>query len=169
MSAGFGGRGRVIGIVVWALLAAAVTSSARADSVNIHIDQAHLLKLPDQVATIVIGNPLIADATLQSGGLLVVTGKGYGATNLLALDRNGRVIMSKTVRVVGPANGDLVVVYRGVDRESYSCAPQCQPRITLGDSKSFFTDTLAQTGARTGQAQAKDNVAPAAPSAPTPR
>ena len=47
-------------------------------------------KLPDQVATIVIGNPLIADATLQSGGVLVVTGKGYGATNLLALDRGGQ-------------------------------------------------------------------------------
>ena len=75
------------------------------------------MKLPDRVATIVIGNPLIADATLQSGGILVVTGKGYGATNLLALDRAGRVVMDKTVQVLGPAGGDLVVVYKGVERE----------------------------------------------------
>lgn len=40
-----------------------------------------------------------SNATLQNGGILVITGKGYGSTNLLALDRNGRVIMSKTVRV----------------------------------------------------------------------
>ena len=48
------------------------------------------MRLPERVATIVIGNPLIADATLQSGGILVLTGKGYGATNLLALDRVGQ-------------------------------------------------------------------------------
>ena len=40
------------------------------------------MKLPDKVATIVIGNPLIADAALQAGGLLVITGKGYGTTNM---------------------------------------------------------------------------------------
>jgi hypothetical protein len=84
----------------------------------------------------------------------------------MALDRNGRVIMSKTVRVVGPASRDLVVVYRGVDRQSYSCAPECQPRITLGDSRAFFVDALAQTGARAGQAQGG---AAAASSAPAPR
>ena len=36
------------------------------------------MKLPTRVATIVIGNPLIADAALQAGGILVITGKGYG-------------------------------------------------------------------------------------------
>ena len=117
------------------------------------------MKLPERVATIVIGNPLIADATLQSGGILVVTGKGYGATNLLALDRSGQVVMDKTVQVLGPASGDLVVVYKGVERESYSCAPDCERRITLGDSPAYFAATLAQTGTRTGQAQ---TAAPAA-------
>ncbi len=46
-----------------------------------------------------------------------------------------------------------MVVYRGVDRESYSCAPKCEPRITLGDSNKFFASTLAQTTARNGSAQ----------------
>ncbi len=169
MSAGFGRRGQVFGLLACALLAAVAASPARAETVDINVDQARLMKLPDRVATIVIGNPLIADATLQSGGFLVVTGKGYGATNLLALDRNGRVIMSKTVRVIGPASGDLVVVYRGVDRESYSCAPECEPRITLGDSRSYFTDALAQTGARAGQAQGGGGSAASGSSGPAPR
>ena len=101
---------------------------------------------------------MIADAALQSGGILVVTGKGYGSTNLLALDRAGRVIMDKTVQVLGPAGHNLVVVYKGIERETYSCAPECKPRITLGDSQTYFSAVLGQSGARTGQAQSCSEV-----------
>jgi hypothetical protein len=95
---------------------------------------------------------VLATLCIQSGGVLVVTGKGYGATNLLALDRAGRVLMSKTVQVVGPVSTELVVIYKGVERETYSCAPNCERRITLGDGKPYFTDNLAQSAARSGAA-----------------
>jgi hypothetical protein len=109
--------------------------------------------LPDRVATIIIGNPLIADATVQGAGILVITGKGFGMTNLLALDRNGRVLMSRMVEVRGAGTSDIITVYKGIERESYSCAPNCERRITLGDSPAFFNATLSQGGARSGQAQ----------------
>ena len=99
MSAVFGRHSLLFGLLGCALVAAA---PAQADTVSVSLDQARLLKIPDRVTTIVIGNPLIADAALQGGGLLVVTGKGYGATNLLALDRDGKVVMSKNVQVVRP-------------------------------------------------------------------
>ena len=86
--------------------------------------------------------------------LLVVTGKGYGVTNVLALDRAGNLLMEKTIEVRGPGP-NVVVVYRGIERESYSCAPICERRITLGDSQAYFDAALGQTGSRTGQAQAK--------------
>ena len=131
------------------------SAPARADDpINVNVDQAQLVNLPDRVATIIIGNPLIADATVQNGGILVVTGKGFGMTNLLALDRNGRVLMSRMVEVRGPGTSDIVTVYKGIERESYSCAPNCERRITLGDSPAFFNATLSQSGARNGQAQA---------------
>ncbi|MGC1464292.1 MAG: pilus assembly protein N-terminal domain-containing protein [Pseudolabrys sp.] len=139
---------------VFFVAATLAATAAKADTVTVALDQAQVMRLPNGVATIVIGNPLIADATLQANGLLVVTGKGYGATNLVALDRNGRIIMDKTVQVLGPAGNDVVVVYRGVNRESYSCAPQCAPRITLGDEPAYFNATLAQSGSRNGQAAA---------------
>ncbi|HVZ50803.1 MAG TPA: pilus assembly protein N-terminal domain-containing protein [Pseudolabrys sp.] len=145
--------GRWLVRVALALTAGLAAAPALADSVTINVDQARIMHLPDRVATIVIGNPLIADATLQSGGILVLTGKGFGATNLVALDRSGKIVMDKTVRVIGPQSHELVVVYRGADRESYSCAPECQPRITLGDTPNFFNATIAQSGMRTGQAQ----------------
>jgi hypothetical protein len=56
--------------------------------------------------------------------------------------------------VVG-AQDTVVVVYRGVNRESYSCAPDCQRRITLGDAPDYFAQTLAQTATRAAQAQAQ--------------
>jgi Pilus formation protein N terminal region len=142
---------------IWPLILLAAgglvgATAAQADTLSINVDQAQIMHLPEKIATIVIGNPLIADATLQSGGILVVTGKGYGATNLLALDRSGRVVMEKTVQVLGAGSGDIVTVYRGVERESYSCAPNCERRITLGDSPGYFNATLTESGARNGQA-----------------
>ena len=155
MSAVYGRRRRRLAVLSATLLAAVSfgAASARADTVTVSIDKARIMHLPERVATIVIGNPLIADASLQRGGVLVVTGKGYGATNLLALDRDGRVVIDKTVRVEGPAHDNLVVVYRGVDRQSYSCAPECEPRITLGDSKEYFDERIGQTATRNGSAK----------------
>ena len=62
--------------------------------------------------------------------------------------------MDKTVEVLGPAGANLVVVYKGIERETYSCTPECEPRITLGDSQNYFNGALSQSGARTGGAQA---------------
>jgi hypothetical protein len=154
MSTVLGRRKRLIRVWAWTILfAATLGASAQADTLTVKVDQAQIMRLPEKVSTIVIGNPLIADAALQSGGVLVVTGKGYGSTNLLALDRSGRVVMDKTVQVIGAESHDLVVVYKGIERETYACAPECKPRITLGDSPNYFNATMGQSGARTGQAQ----------------
>jgi putative type II/III system pilus formation protein len=155
MAALMGRRRKLLGLWPLALLAAASVIAAipaRADTLSINVDQAQIMHLPEKIATIVIGNPLIADATLQSGGILVVTGKGYGATNLLALDRSGRVVMEKTIQVSGAGTQDIVTVYKGVERESYSCAPNCERRITLGDTPGFFNATLTESATRNGQA-----------------
>jgi hypothetical protein len=120
--------------------------------VIVSLDQATLLRLPDRTATIIVGNPLIADASLQTGGQMVITGKGYGMTNIIALDRAGNVLMQRNVVVEGPA-GDVVVVYKGVDRETYSCTPMCERRITLGDGKTYFDSVIMQSHIRSGQAE----------------
>ncbi|MGH6726366.1 MAG: pilus assembly protein N-terminal domain-containing protein [Pseudolabrys sp.] len=155
MSAVFGRRRRLMRIWACTIVFAATLGIAptQADTLTVRVDQAQVLRLPDKIATIVIGNPSIADAALQKGGLLVITGKSYGSTNLMALDRNGHVLMDKTVEVLNAGGGELVMVYRGTERESYSCTPNCERRITLGDSPAYFNATLAESGARTGQAQ----------------
>jgi Flp pilus assembly secretin CpaC len=99
----------------------------------------------------VVGNPLIADVTLQSGGIVVVTGKGYGATNFIAMDRGGEILVDRVIQVEGPTD-QLVTVYRGVERESYSCMPICQRRVTLGDGETYFKAAMDQAGTLSNQA-----------------
>ncbi len=133
---------------------------AAATDVKVTLDMAKLVKLPEKVATIVIGNPLIADASVQPGGLMVITGKSYGMTNIVVLDRAGTVLMENRVEVEGPA-GELVVMYKGIERETYSCTPFCERRVTLGDSNTIFEANIAQIGSRSGMAQGGIAPAPA--------
>jgi hypothetical protein len=133
------------------LLPAAALAESSPDAVAVNVDQAKLVKLPANVSTIVVGNPLIADVSLQAGGIVVVTGKGYGATNFIAMDRSGDVLVDQVIQVEGPSDR-LITVYRGSERESYSCMPVCQRRVTLGDSDTYFKAALDQAGTLSGQA-----------------
>jgi len=151
---------RAIAGIAPLLLALAATPTRAADTITVAVDQATISKLPERVATLVIGNPLIADVSVQSSGLLVVTGKGYGATNLIALDRGGAVLAERNIEVVGPRD-KVVVVYRGVNRETYSCMPICQPRMTLGDGQDYFSQTGQQGQVRSSLARDAATSAPA--------
>jgi Flp pilus assembly secretin CpaC len=140
-------------LAVTTLLAALVSPAAAAEPIVILLDQARVVKLPDRAATVVVGNPLIADLTVQPGGIAVITGKGYGATNFIIMDHGGAVLTEKTVEVKGPTD-KTVVIFRGVNRETYSCQPSCERRITLGDNPEYFDKTIAETVTRDGQAAA---------------
>lgn len=121
------------------------------DTISVNVDQAKLIKLPARFSTLVVGNPLIADVAMQAGGMIVVTGKGYGATNVIAMDRSGAIVADRIIQVSGPTD-QVVTIYRGTDRESYSCTPVCQRRITLGDSETYFKSTMEQAGSLNTQA-----------------
>src|ERR1044072_2057692 len=125
----------VLGLLLAVLLLPRMVAAA--ETLDVVLDQAALMKLPDKVSTIVIGNPMIADIAIQSGGLAVVTGKGFGSTNLIALDRSGAVLMERSIVVSGPRGRCAVQVSRGAQRKPYSCTPNCERRITLGDSAIF--------------------------------
>src|SRR5215470_380076 len=142
----------LLALAVAALLSPlAALAEPSPSAINVNVDQAKLVKLPSRVATIVVGNPLIADVTLQNGGVLVVTGKGYGSTNFIAMDRTGEVLVDRQIQVEGPTE-ELVTVYRGVDRETYSCTPVCQRRMTLGDGDNYFKSVSDQSTSLSSQA-----------------
>jgi len=105
-------------------------------TLSVTLDQAKVARVPEGTKTLVVGSPIVADVTLLKGSnTMVVTGKGYGETNFIALDGLGNVLDEKMIRVE-PA-GSVLVVQRGMERESYSCAPHCMPVVELGDGSEF--------------------------------
>ena len=125
---------------------AGAAAPATDDVLRVTLDQAQVAKLPANTKTIIIGNPAIADVTSLPGGAgMVVTGKGYGRTNLIALDAEGNLIDEKQIHVEPTRN--VLVVQRGNSRESYSCDPICMPSAVLGDDAKVFSEVSGQVTA----------------------
>jgi Pilus formation protein N terminal region len=130
----------------------AAGSAAASDVLEITLDQAKVARLPVGATTLVVGNPAIADVTMLKGGVaMVVTGKGYGQTNLIALDAQGNILDEKNIAV--EPTQSVLVVQRGEDRVSYWCNPNCMPTVQLGDDNKAFTEASGQIGARNSLAQ----------------
>lgn len=142
-------------LMVTAVLATALATSAvvapdeaRAEDLIVRYDQSQLLRLPRPVAEIIVGNPSIADVTIQGGNLLVITGKTFGITNIIALDADRNIIQDQRLQVE-PDRNNVVHVHRGGVRNSYSCVPACSPTLSIGDGKEFFQTVLAQNRDKT--------------------
>jgi hypothetical protein len=132
--------------------AAAAESAAAPGVLKVTLDQAKVIQLPPSARTLVVGNPAIADVTMLKGGAaMVVTGKGYGETNLIALDVQGNIIDEKQIDV--EPTRSVLVVQRGNERASYWCNPTCMPTVQLGDDNKAFTEESGQIGARNALAQ----------------
>ena len=131
------------------IMASPATSGER---VEVQLDQARVVTLPANAKTMILGNPAIADITLlKRGGALVITGKSFGETNLIALDNDGKLVVESTIRV--SASGGKLMVQRGMQRNSYICNPRCEPTISLGDDEKFMTESAALASARNSAAR----------------
>jgi Flp pilus assembly secretin CpaC len=125
---------------------AAAQAGVDRGALTVTVNRAKVIRLPERAQTVVVGNPAIADLSLQKNGIVVVTGKSYGSTNLIAIDGAGNMLAESLVNVIAQTDG-LVVVQRAFERYSYSCNPVCQPSVNLGDTQAYFNDARAQADA----------------------
>jgi Pilus formation protein N terminal region len=132
------------------IVAVTLGSAVANESISLMLDRAIVINAPPKAAMVVIGNPAIADVSVQRNGVLVLTGKTFGETNMLALDDEGKLISESWLRVQD--NNRNLVVYRGAETESYSCTPDCKPALALGDSDKHFGRSGGQASARNGLA-----------------
>ncbi len=119
-------------------LTMATTTSVAGDAsdpggIILALDHARVMRVVGDVATIIIGNPFIADASMPDPSTIVLTGKSYGETNMVMLDSSGAIVAEQTLRVTVRGQS-LVSVYRGVQRTTLSCSPTCEIRPTPGDA-----------------------------------
>jgi Flp pilus assembly secretin CpaC len=110
------------GLIAGALLASPASAGA---GIEVVMNQAKIVRLARPADTIVVGNPAIADASVQDATTIVLTGKGFGVTNLVALDHDGTPIVDEQV-TVGRDTASSVRIYRRADVQTLSCTPYCE-------------------------------------------
>jgi len=133
------------------LSAAAEENAAPAEksgeALVITVDRAKVFRVTRPAATVIIGNPAIADATIEDEQTLVLTGRSFGVTNLIVLDAKGDPIVDETLVVRGHET-NTVRIYRRSERETMACAPVCEPTLTIGDNNAAFTFASEQIKTR---------------------
>jgi Flp pilus assembly secretin CpaC len=107
------------------LAASAAATPASAQTIEVTMNQARIVKLSRAADTIIIGNPEIADASVQDATTVVLTGKGFGVTNLVILDATGAPIIDEQV-MVSRSTASTLRIYRRASVQTLSCTPYCE-------------------------------------------
>lgn len=136
------------------LAAAPAYAASKSDSVALALDEVHTLTFRTPVSTVYVGNPTIADVTMIDAKHAFVQGKGYGRTNIVALNRDNVTVFNTQVTVTGAEGGGTVILNRGAQRVTLNCAGgRCEPTPMPGDGKDTYDSmngqvTAHQTAAR---------------------
>lgn len=114
-------------IAAAALFGAAIATPALAqDSLRVDIDQTARIQLRAPAGSVIVGNPQIADITVVDANTLYVTGKGYGITEIVAVDSIGRTLFQSQI-IVSAGDEGRVRVWRGGQVTEMACGSTCSP------------------------------------------
>jgi Flp pilus assembly secretin CpaC len=122
-------RSRLAALAALALIAAAPGAVAQSGSLNVEIDQAARVQLRGPAGSVIVGNPQIADVTVVDSNTLYITGKGYGVTEVVAVDPIGRTVFQSQVVVTDGAGAGRVRVWRGAQATEMACGASCSPSV----------------------------------------
>ncbi len=110
-----------------------------APSVALSLDEVRTLTFETPVSTIYVGNPTIADVTMIDARHAFVQGKGYGRTNIMALNHDNVMVYNNHVTVTGIESGGTVTLHRGTQRVTLNCiGSHCEATPTPGDGKDAY-------------------------------
>jgi len=131
-------------------LTAASLPARAAEVIEVVLDQVKIIQMPENAVTLVIGNPLVVDVTMLRGNnKMILTGKGFGQTQVVALNAAGDAVGESLIKVSADDTKNLIV-QRGVERESYHCNQRCQLTYALGDATRHMGETAGQIQSRNG-------------------
>lgn len=139
-------RARALAAFVVLGLFVVPTVTEAQEPINIVIDRAKVMRISRPADTIIIGNPGIADATIQDNQTLIITGRSYGSTNLIVLDADGQPIADE-ILLVESTDESVVTVFKRSSQVTLSCTPKCAPTLTIGDNGDVFTKVDSQISA----------------------
>ena len=115
------------------VLAPAPAVQAQSRPLSVEVDHVTRLNLNGSAASVIVGNPQIADVTVVDAHTLFVSGRAYGVTEIVVLDAAGRSIYQGEVVVSAPSGGQ-VRVWRGASVTNMACSATCAPSIRGGEA-----------------------------------
>ena len=101
---------------------------AQSAPMTVQIDRSQRVSLQGSVASVIVANPQIADVTVVDANTLFITGKGYGVTEIIAVDALGRPLFQSQV-VVSAGSAGSVRVWRGAQATEMACGSSCSPSV----------------------------------------
>jgi len=107
----------------------AVTPALAEDYISLETSQARILRLARPADSVVIGNPSIADAVVQDAQTIVLTGRDFGVTNIVVMDKQGEPILDRELVVSRNTRG-TTRIYRQAEVQTLSCTPYCEKAST---------------------------------------
>ena len=112
-----------------ALLVGPGVALAQSGRISVEIDQAQRVQLRGPAGSVIVGNPEIADVTVVDANTLYITGKGYGVTEVVAVDPIGRTVFQSQVVVTAGDGAGRVRMWRGAQSTEMACAASCSPSV----------------------------------------
>ena len=112
-----------------ALLVGPGVALAQSGRISVEIDQAQRVQLRGPAGSVIVGNPEIADVTVVDANTLYITGKGYGVTEVVAVDPIGRTVFQSQVVVTAVDGAGRVRMWRGAQSTEMACASSCSPSV----------------------------------------
>lgn len=125
-----------------------MTQHNQMQNMSVLINTTQIVHLPGNASSVIVGNPLIADISIYSPNTIFVIGRGYGQTNLIALDEDGQTILQSNILVrrdTAPTSVHITNIGEG--QTTFNCAPDCLPAPILGDTSEFIGQFTPQAAA----------------------
>jgi Flp pilus assembly secretin CpaC len=149
--------GVLFGTALFAYGAIAGGTAIAGSAISMQTDQTQMIALASEPGTVVVGNPSIADISVN-GKQVFLHGRAFGDTNVIILDTNGNQMANFDVTVIHSANNDVAIyaartsAVAPASRYSYSCDPDCQRTMIPGDDFGSYKDLVAAHVLKSGLA-----------------
>ncbi len=143
----------------------ASVAHAEQQQITLEADKSIMLAMSERPGTVVVGNPSIADVSINSNTIFL-HGHSFGNTNIIVLDGKGNQLADFDVTVKVAKNDALTLltvrplVTPGQYKYSYSCSPTCERAYQIMDtdfkelSDSMKVKSELATGSQTSEASA---------------
>ena len=147
-------RGKMRRLCILLPMLALLSAAAHADGLNITWREARVVKLAKPAVSVVVGDPTVADVTLDDPTTVIVFGKTPGETNLIVLSASQELLLDWQL-VVNPITQGHVSIMASGDKGPvetlYSCGGERCTRVLSPTDVQFQSSSVSTTSSNATQ------------------